>query len=55
MFHQVEFANWSALVTVIAFAVSFCVFLTVVVGAIRCSNEKVRHLAELPLEEEKRS
>jgi len=55
MFHQVEFANWSVLVTVIAFAVSFCVFLTVVVGAIRCSNDKVRHLAQLPLEEEKRS
>jgi hypothetical protein len=53
MFHQVEFANWSALVTALAFAVSFCVFVTVVVGAVRCSPDKVRHLEELPLEEEK--
>ena len=55
MFHQVAFANWSALVTAIAFAVSFSVFVTVTVGALRCSREKVRHLAGLPLEEEKRS
>ncbi len=55
MFHQVQFANWSAIVTVLAFAVSFCVFATVVIGALRCSSEKVRHLAEMPLEEEKRS
>jgi hypothetical protein len=55
MFYQVEFANWSALVTVIAFAVSFCVFFTVIVGAIRCSDAKVRHLANMPLEKEKRS
>jgi len=55
MFYQVEFANWAALITVIAFAVSFCVFVTVVVGAIRFPRDKVRHLAEMPLEEEKRS
>ena len=55
MFYQVEFANWSALVTVIAFAVSFCVFVTVVVGAIRCSKDKVNHLANMPLQKEKRS
>lgn len=55
MFYQVEFASWSALVTAIAFAVSFCVFVTVVVGAVRCSDAKVRHLARMPLEEEKRS
>lgn len=55
MFHQVQFADWSALVTVLAFAVSFCVFVTVVIGAIRCPGDKVRHLARLPLEEENRS
>lgn len=55
MFHQVEFANWSALVTTLAFVVSFCVFVTVVVGALRCSREKIQHLAHMPLEKEKRS
>ncbi len=55
MFHQVQFANWSALVTAISFAVSFCVFLTVVIGAVRCSRDKVRHLSHLPLEKENRS
>jgi hypothetical protein len=55
MFHQVEFANWSALVTAIAFAVSFSVFVTVVIGALRCSPAKVRHLSEMPLEGEKTS
>jgi len=55
MFYQVAFANWSALVTAIAFAVSFCVFVTVVIGALRCSPRKVRRLAEMPLEEEKTS
>lgn len=55
MLHQAEFANWSALVTVIAFAVSFSVFVIVVIGAIRCSKDKVKHLADMPLEEEKRS
>jgi hypothetical protein len=55
MFYQVEFANWSALVTAIAFAVSFCVFVTVVVGAIRCSNDKANQMARMPLEEENRS
>lgn len=52
MFSQVTFANWSALVTAIAFAVSFCVFVTVVVGAVRYPRDKTRHLAELPLQEE---
>lgn len=55
MFHQVEFANWTALVTAIAFAGSFTVFVIVVVGAVRFPRDKVRHLAGLPLEEEKRS
>jgi len=55
MFYQVEFANWTALVTAIAFAASFCIFATVVIGAIRCSDAKVRQLAKMPLEEEKRS
>lgn len=55
MFSQVEFANWSALVTALAFAVSFCVFATVVIGALRYPREKLRHLAELPLEKENRS
>ncbi|MBE2204153.1 MAG: hypothetical protein IAE94_07440 [Chthoniobacterales bacterium] len=55
MFNQVEFASWSGLITLIAFLVSFSVFVTVVVGAMRCSKQKVRHLAEMPLGEEKRS
>jgi len=55
MFHQVQFANWSTLITALAFAVSFCVFVSVVVGALRCSKEKMRQLSEIPLEEEKRS
>jgi len=52
MFTQVQFAEWSALVTLLAFAVSFCVFVTVVIGAIRCPEKTVRRLAELPLEKE---
>jgi hypothetical protein len=55
MFSQVQFADWSVVVTVLAFAVSFTVFASFVVGAIRSPRDKVRHLAELPLEKEKRS
>jgi len=55
MFHQVQFADWSAPITALAFAVSFCMFVAAVVGALRYPREKVRHLARLPLEEEKRS
>lgn len=54
MFRQVDFGEWSGPIAVIAFVVSAAVFLGIVVGILRLSRKKVKYLAELPLEKEKR-
>ncbi len=55
MFNNVSFADWSGPLAIVAFGVSFGVFLFFVVGAIRMPRSKIRHDEQLPLEKEKRS
>lgn len=54
MFKEVVFAEWSALVTLVAFAASVGIFLFFLIGALRTPKDKIKHDAELPLQEETR-
>lgn len=55
MFKDIQFADWAGWIAIIAFAVSFSVFLFFLIGAIRMPRKKVKHDSELPLTEENRS
>ena len=55
MFDQLQLADISATVGMIAFATSFSVFAFIVTLALRCPSRKIAHLEHMPLEEEKRS
>lgn len=52
MFKNVAFADWAPWIAILAFAVSFAVFLYFVIMAIRMPRKKVQHDSELPLKEE---
>lgn len=54
MFKEVVFAEWSTWVTLAAFAASVGIFFFFLVGALRTPKEKIKHDAELPLQEENR-
>lgn len=53
MFHEVHFADWSAFVAVMAFAVSAAVFGFFLVGALRTPRAKIERDAALPFRKEK--
>lgn len=54
MFKEVVFAEWSTLVTVVAFAASVGIFFFFLIGALRTPKDRLKHDAELPLQEETR-
>ncbi len=57
MFREIELANWTHVIAIVAFLVSLAVFLFFLIGAIRMPKKKVKHDAALPLqadEEKKR-
>lgn len=54
MFKDVIFAEWSTLVTLVAFAASVGIFFFFLIGALRTPKDKLRHDAALPLQEETR-
>lgn len=54
MFKDVLFADWSSLVTIVAFAASVGIFFFFLIGALRTPKDKLKHDAELPLQNETR-
>lgn len=54
MGNLLTFQDWATPVAIIAFVVSFAVFVFFVVGALRAPKSKVDHDANLPLNKEKR-
>lgn len=55
MFHDVQFADWSAFVAIFAFAASVGIFLFFLVGALRTPASRLARDASLPFQDEKRS
>ena len=47
---RVHYENWHYVLTVLAFAVFFTIFVTVVVRTLRIKKDKLDHLSNLPLE-----
>lgn len=52
MFQQIQFSNWSSVIGLIAFLVSFAIFIAIIIGTIRCSKKKIQHMENLPLDDE---
>jgi archaellum biogenesis protein FlaJ (TadC family) len=52
MFRELELANWTQIIAIVAFVVSFGVFLFFLIGAIRMPKKKIKHDSELPLTED---
>lgn len=52
MFKEVQFADWSSIIAVVAFVVSVLVFVFFLIGVIRTPKEKIKKEAERPLEKE---
>jgi hypothetical protein len=53
MFYQVQFAEWSGMIAVVAFVASAAVFTFFLVGALRSPRTKIDHDASLPFEKER--
>lgn len=54
MFKEIHFADGSVMVGLLAFLVSFGIFLIVVIGALRSSNQTIKKLENLPLEDDQK-
>ncbi len=52
MISRLQFEAWHAVIPLIAFVLTFAAFIYLVVRAVRMKREKIKHLSELPLEEE---
>jgi len=50
MFKRISYEEWHAMVPVIAFILTFGVFVFFVVRALRLRREEVNHMASLPLD-----
>lgn len=50
MFKRISYEEWHAIVPVIAFILTFGVFVFFVVRALRLRREEVNHMASLPLD-----
>ncbi|GHC41676.1 hypothetical protein [Roseibacillus persicicus] len=51
MFHRIIHENWVAIVPIAAFALTFTVFIGVLVRAVVMKKDKREHLASLPLDD----
>jgi len=52
MFRELDLANWTQVIAIVAFCVSLAVFVFFLIGAIRMPKKKVKHDASLPLQDE---
>ena len=52
MFKRVQFEEWQAIITVVAFFVFFIAFLYLCWRAFRMNRQERNHLSNLPLESE---
>lgn len=51
MFHRVTTEDWQQITPLIAFGITFVVFIIAVTRALLTRKERCRHLASLPLDE----
>jgi quinol-cytochrome oxidoreductase complex cytochrome b subunit len=52
MFKRIQFEEWQAIITMVAFFVFFFAFIYFCWRALRMGRDNSRHLAQLPLESE---
>jgi cbb3-type cytochrome oxidase subunit 3 len=52
MFKRVQFEEWQALITIVAFILCFLTFVYFAWRAVRMSKDQRRHMSNLPLESE---
>ena len=50
MFHRILVEDWQRALTIISFAIFATVFLLTLARAMRLSRDRIRHLENLPLE-----
>jgi len=55
MFKRLNLPEWQDILAILAFAATFLLFLVIVIRAIRMRRDKVRHMANLPLENDETS
>ncbi len=53
MFKRIQYAEWQEILPVLAFIISFLLFLLIVIRAVRMRKDKARKMAELPLSNER--
>lgn len=51
MFHRITYEDWASIVPIVAFVVTFAVFLTATIRALRIKPEERDRLASLPVDE----
>ncbi len=52
MFKRIQYAEWQEILPVLAFCISFLLFLLIVVRALRMRKERARRMANLPLDDD---
>jgi len=52
MFKRIQYAEWSEILPILAFCISFLLFLLIVIRAIRMKKSKAKEMANLPLADE---
>ncbi len=52
MFKRIQYAEWQDILPILAFCISFLLFLLIVIRAIRMRKERAEKMANLPLAEE---
>lgn len=52
MFHRVTYEQWTTVVPVIAFILTFSTFLAITIKAFLMKKDKRDHLASLPLDDQ---
>ncbi|MEM8550033.1 MAG: hypothetical protein AAGF10_04520 [Verrucomicrobiota bacterium] len=55
MFHRITYEDWTSVVPIVAFVLTFGTFLAITIKAILMKKAKREHLANLPLEPEQPS
>jgi len=52
MFKRIQYAEWSDILPILAFCISFLLFLLILIRALRMRKDKAQKMANLPLSEE---
>lgn len=52
MFKRIQYAEWQDILPILAFCISFLLFLLIVIRALRMRKDRAKEMAELPLSEE---